>query len=240
MRKELKLALALICATAIPAAAQQQELQRTISVTGTVENKTAPDQIIWSISLNDTDVGMRKAKEKSDDRVKAVIALRDKLGVKEGDLETGPVYIRRIYNEDERGRRTDFKHFSVSRSVTIRQRDLKRFDEFLDSLVASTEMEVSFRYDSSKLHEVRAETRLEALKIAKKKAEDMCETLGAKLGKVMVINEHPQDGSSSRFTQVQNNAVFFPSDPGADVATERFVPGAIDVKVTVYVSFGIE
>lgn len=233
----------ILCSLALslsPAAtAQDQAPVRSISVTGTMLTKTAPDQILWSIQLTDRDPEMQKAKAANDQRVEAVLALRDKLGVAPGDLETGTVNIRREYHEDNRGRRGDFKNFLVSRSVTIRQRDLKRFDEFLDNLVASTEMEVSFSFDSSTIHEVRAETRLKALKIAKDKASAMAETVGAKLGQVLTISEHAP-GSSGRGGHMAQNYVSYTPSPGVDISSDRFVPGAISVQVTVYATFELE
>jgi len=219
--------------------AEDEPPVRSISVTGTVETKIAPDQILWSVSLTDTDKDMRAAKAASDKRVKAVVALRDKLGVNEGDFETGTVSIRREYEYDDRGRRGAFKHFVVSRSVTIRQRDLKRFDEFLDALVASTEMEVGFSYESSRMHEVRAETRLKALAQAKDKAKKMADVAGAKLGRVLTIDEHARSGG---WQNPMSNAHFsFPqSTPAVDASTDRFVPGAITVQVTVYATFQLE
>ena len=230
----------LTLACAIPlASAQNTAPVRSISVTGTMQTKIAPDQILWHISLIDTDPDMRMAKTASDERIKAVLGLREKLAVLEGDLETGTVNIRREYHEDDRGRRGEFKHFAVRRSVKIRQRDLKRFDEFLDSLVASTEMEVSFSFDASRRHEVRAETRIEALKIAQKKAADMAKTVGAKLGKALTISEHAP-GNSFGGNLIAQNSVSYRVSPGVDVSSDRFVPGSIDVQVTVYTTFELE
>jgi uncharacterized protein YggE len=218
--------------------AEGMDSPRTISVSGTVDTKTAPDQIVWSINLTDTDTDMRAAKARSDEKVRSVVSLRKKLRVGEGDLETGRVSIRREYERDQHGRRAAFKHFVVSHSVTIRQRDLKRFDEFLDALVSCAEMEVSFGFESSRIHEVRAETRLKALKVAQEKAAAMAEVVGAKLGRVLVINEHPQDGS--RHVGIGNNASVSSGPPGVDAASDKFVPGAINVRVTVYATFELE
>ena len=76
----------------------------------------------------------------------SVLALRKALDISEDDLETGPVSIRREYERNRQGDRVSFKNFVVNRSVHVRQRDLTRFDEFLDSLVARTDMEVRFSY----------------------------------------------------------------------------------------------
>lgn len=213
---------------------------RTISVTGTVQTQVAPDMVVWQISLSDTDPVLSKAKAASDANVKAIIALREKLGIADGDLQTGAMSIRKEYNEDERGRRLDFKHFRVYRSITIRQRDLKRFDEFIDAFVASADLEVSFSYQYSKIHETRAETRLEALKIARDKAADLAEAVGAKLGKVLTIDEHGSDGGSRWNNLHMQNAYTPVNNPGVDQASGTFVPGAIDVKMTMYATFELE
>jgi uncharacterized protein YggE len=210
---------------------------RSVSVSGTVETKVAPDQIRWQISLTATDQNLSKAKARSDEQARAVVALRPKLGIEEGDLNTGAVSIGREYDRDERGSRGNFKHFIVTRTVTIRQRDLKRFDEFLSALVESTEMEVYFNFESSRLQEIRGESRLKALQVAKQKAKAMAESLGEKLGRVLTIAEHaPIEGGRSAVS----NAVIVQSSPPADLATETFVPGAIIVPLTVYVTFELK
>ncbi len=108
-------------------------------------------------------------------------------------METGHVSIRREYERGQYGYRGAFRHFVVSRSVTVRQRDLERFDEYLDALVSCAEMEVDFSFESSRIHAVRAETRLKAVMAARDKAAAMAGIVGAKLG-------HPCRRRSSRST----------------------------------------
>ena len=210
---------------------------RSISVSGTAVMKAAPDQIVWHIELTDFDKDMRKAKQRNDAKIEAVLALREPLDIGPHDLDTGRLAISREYERDQRGQRGAFKHYRVSRSVTIRQTDLKRFDEYLDKLVASSEMEVSFSYESSQIHDVRAETRLKAMAEAKKKAAEMARVVGAELGKVLVINEH---SPNQRYFSPMSNAAFSHSPPPVDAASDRFVPGAISVQVSVYVTFELK
>ncbi len=219
-------------------------LIRTISVSGTVEWKIVPDCILWTISLADADKNLHKAKEESDRRIKSVVALREKLSLDDGDLETGPVRIRREYERDEHGRSGEFKYYLISRNVIIRQRDLNRFDEFFEKLVGSTDMEVSFDFESSQLHEVRADMRLKALQVAKDKAAAMANVVGAKLGQVLSIDEYPPDRSSgyiprSRESNPFNVSVVYGA-PSVDLATDMFVPGVISQRVTVYVTFELK
>jgi uncharacterized protein len=219
------------------ASGAEDKSARSISVSGTVETKVAPDQILWRISLTATDTNLSKAKARGDEQVKSVVALRQKLGIAEGDLETGQVNVNREYERDQRGSRGNFKYFVVNRAITIRERDLKRFDECLDTLVSSTDMEVYFNFESSRVREVRAETRLKALQAAKQKAAAMAEAAGAKLGRVLAINEH---SASESGRSMASNAAYVQSTPPADLTTETFVPGAISVPVTVYVTFELK
>jgi uncharacterized protein YggE len=210
---------------------------RSISVSGTAVMKAAPDRVVWHIQLTDFDKDMRKAKRRNDEKIEAVLALRKPLDIGPHDLDTGRLSIGREYERGQHGQRGAFKHYRVSRSVTIRQTDLKRFDEYLDKLVASSEMEVSFGFESSQIHKLRAETRLRAMTEAQKKAADMAQVVGAELGKVLVINEH---SPSERYVSPMSNSAFTHSTPPVDAASDRFVPGAISVQVSVYVTFELK
>ncbi|MDP6357972.1 MAG: SIMPL domain-containing protein, partial [Planctomycetota bacterium] len=97
------------------AAGEPQGTVRSISVTGTVETKTAPDLIVWRVSLTDTGKDLRAAKATNDEKVRSVIALREKLGIEEGDLETGHLSIRREYERGQHGYRKQFRHFVITR-----------------------------------------------------------------------------------------------------------------------------
>ena len=217
--------------------AEQTPPSRSISVSGTAMMKVAPDQVIWHITLSDFHKDMHRAKQRNDEKVKAVLALRKSLGIGPHDLDTGQLRITREYERGQRGQRGAFKHYRVGRSITIRQNDLKRFDEYLDKLTASSEMEVSFSFESSQIHKLRAETRLKAMVAAKKKAEAMANVVGAKLGQVLVINEH---SPSRSYYSPMSNVAFTHSDPPVDAASDRFVPGAINVTMSVHVTFELE
>jgi uncharacterized protein YggE len=215
----------------------ESEEARTISVSGTAVMKAAPDQVLWRIDLSDFDKDMRAAKQRNDAKVQAVLALRDDLDIGEQQLETGHLSISREYERGKYGERNAFKHYAVRRSVTIRQTDLKRFDEFLDKLVASSEMEVNFSFETTKMHELRAETRLKALAVAKEKAAAMAEVVGAELGRIRTIREHSPNRS---FSSPTSNTAILHSSPPVDVASDRFVPGAISVQVSVYATFELD
>ena len=218
-------------------AAQESYPIRTISVTGTAVVKTTPDVIIWRIQLVNDGADLHKAKRSNDTKTERLFDLRGELDIADGDLETGHVNVRRVYKRDQKGNRTEeFDYFRVRRSIMIRQRDLKRFDEFLERFVATSEMEVNFDFRSTRESELRNETRIMALQVAKEKAQKMAEVVDAKCGKVITIDEHPPSG---RVRNLGYNAMHIDSrrEPITDVASGTSAPGDIEVKVTVYVTF---
>lgn len=212
---------------------------RTISVSGKIDSKIAPDHVVWRISLRDASPDLGEAKAMSDEKTKSVIELRKMLGLAEGDIETGQLHIIREYYQDQMGRRGEFKEYAVTRSVTIKQRDLSQTDRFFSALVSSADMEVSFSYESSKVFDVRAETRLKALEAAKAKADAMAWAVGATLGDVITINEHSQDRGWQSPASNFDNGIGFVEEVSADAASDTFVPGAITVSSTVYVTFAL-
>ena len=219
-------------------AAAEDELPR-ISVTGTAVTRTVPDEALWNITINEFDQTPLPPKNRSDEKLKTILGLAKELGVAPEDIQSGSLSIRREYERDENGREQTFKHYAVNRHVTLRQRDLARFDEFASKLLTAGEMEVSFNLQSSKIHELRAETRLEAMRLAKQKADAMCREVGATTGRALRIEEYKDRDRG--FDAFSNNAVLF--DRGgvqaADLTQGTFAPGAIEVRVTVYVDFEI-
>lgn len=220
------------------AAGDEQPQQRTVAVTGTAVTRTVPDVISWHVSTSDTDKDLMTAKAKSDAKMRTILGLKDELGVEPGDMQTGHLSVRKEYMRDRTGNRGEFRHFAVSRQVTLKQRNAKRFDEFLTKLLSAAEMEVSFTFAASRVHDLRAETRLKALRVAREKAESMANALGAKAGRVLTIEEHQPRGYVS---PVSNMASFDAGGPlPEDVAGGTFAPGAIEVRISVHVVFELE
>jgi uncharacterized protein len=216
------------------AAAEDSAPPRSISVSGTVETKVEVDQIVWRIRLTDSHSDMLKAKEANDRKIDQVMTLRKKLKLADGDFEAGKIRIRRENGIDERGRRNGTMTYLVTRSVLIRQRDLSQFDTYLDALVGSAEMEIDFSYESSRIHEIRFDTRLKALKAAKEKAAAMAEAVDAKLGKALTIEEREVDRP---WIDPYSNAAVNTLPVGGSAESLRFVPGSLEIKMTVHATF---
>ena len=221
--------------------AEEAKIPRTVSVTGTAVTKVAPDIIAWNLSVTDSHQTLLEAKHRNDEKLQRIFDLRDELDLEPDELETGHLSIQREYERDKHGNRGAFKHFVVRRAVKIRQTDFERFDEFFEKLVSSAEMEVGFSTRSSRIHEVRAETRLKAMEIAKKKAAALAEVAGAKLGNVMTIDEHRLARSSRRSNFIAQREIGYSGEqPTVDETAGTFAPGSIEVKITVSAVFEME
>ena len=157
------------------------------------------------------------------------------------DIQTGQLRIRRVFERDSHGHETVFKHFAIAREISIKQRDVSRFDRFLTRFVSNAEVELDFSFDSSRRLELREETRLAAVQAARAKAEAMTEALGARLGEVLTIDEVASSGGLWSGSYHTN---FDRPDPAsrapADLTGGTFAPGAIEVKISVEISFAIQ
>lgn len=231
-----------LCSLALStvAAADENRLSpRHVSVTGTAVARAQPDTVVWQVTIRRTNRDLAQAQAACDAGVKQVLALRGELKLKSEDVQTGYLSVQKIFDRDQSGNVTSFRHFEVVRSVTLRQHDTTRFDEVLAQLVGASDVEVTYHLESSEYHKLRAQTRLEAVRAAREKASAMTELLGAKLGRVLRIAE-PRENWSSPYSNVNNFAYSAPRQAEPDEAPGTFAPGAVEVRVSIEVDFEIE
>jgi uncharacterized protein len=211
---------------------------RHVSVTGTAIARAQPDTVVWQITVRRTNRDLAKAQADCEETVKKVLALRGQLKIKPQDAQTGYLSVHKVYDRDQAGNQTSFRHFEVVRSITLRQQDTTRFDEVLTQLMETADVEVSHHLESSDYHKLRAQTRLEAVKAARDKAAAMTELLNAKLGRVLRIAE-PKE-SYSPFSGMSNTAFAAPRQAEPDEAPGTFAPGSIEIRVSIDVDFEID
>lgn len=209
--------------------------QPEITVTGTAVTCVTPDEIVWSITTTDDDPDLEKAKKASDESAARVMAIRDKLKIAPDQLTSGRLQIEKVYDRDRNRVETTFKHFRVRRQFSIKQKDLDRFDEYLSEIVGGP-VEGSFRYETSRRYEIRNETRIKAVKLAKQKAAAMAEALGVAIGEPLKIMEITGGWGAAAnnfaYNEVQMDA--------ADQTDGQMVPDAIEIKISVQVVFALK
>lgn len=213
---------------------------RLITVTGTSVTPIDADIMVWTITSTDRNRELGAAKANNDRKIEGVLEHVKQLDVKPEDVQSGSLSVNKRYQED-RNRASynplEIWYYEVVRSVSVRVDGLERFDEFLESLIALEDVEAQFQLDSSKILEARFDNRLEAVRMAKKKAEAMLNELGAELGPVRTVREQAQNDYMPMQTQAFNNVVAY--DGGGGDAAGTLSPGTIEVKTTVEVVFEI-
>ncbi|MEE2639760.1 MAG: SIMPL domain-containing protein, partial [Planctomycetota bacterium] len=168
-----------------------EEVQRKIKVAGTAVSKVVPDTIIWTLNVVSQDRELPRACGKNEEIVAGLIELqKNELGADAAsEIQTGYLSIRKVFEKDGNGNDTEFKHFEVTRTVTLCQRSVKKFEQIYRALSQRPDIQATYRLESSDYAKIRWTTRLEAAKIAKTKAGEMTEVLDSKLGRVLEISE---------------------------------------------------
>jgi uncharacterized protein YggE len=127
----------------------------------------------------------------------------------------------------------------VSKTVTVRLKDISRFEEFFSEALKTGITEVnSVRFETSKLRENKDKARDLAMKAAREKAVAMSASIGQTLGKALKITEGNianQSYSANYSNTVTSNITTVGGNFSESVAT--FAPGAIKVEAQVTVSF---
>jgi uncharacterized protein len=232
------LAVSLLCGGFV-AAGEGKLSPRHVSVTGTTIARAQPDIVVWNVTIRRTNRELAKAQAACDEGVEKVLELRGKLKIRPQDAQTGYLSVQKIFDRDQAGNQTSFRHFEVVRTVSLRQQDTKGFDEVLAKLVGADDVEVSYHLESSDYHKLRAQTRLEAVKAAREKAAAMTELLGGKLGRVLRIAE-PRESWGSMYSGMSNSAFAGPRQAEPDEAPGTFAPGSLEIRVSIEVDFEIE
>lgn len=177
-------------------AGAQTETGRVITVDGQAEIRVIPDQVVLSVGVETFDSDLATAKADNDERVTALLAATESMGIARKDVRTDFLSIQPQYKG--RGVRGNFLPYLVRKNVVITLNDISKFEVLLSSLLEAGVNYVhgaDFRTTESLEHLEQA--RELAIKAAKTKAEAIAEQLGQKLGKPKSINVSDSQWRSS-------------------------------------------
>ena len=198
-----------LAAFAAPTLAQTNIEPPLISVTGQAEVRVPPDEVLFTLAVENVDKDMLVANKKTDDSVKQILAIARKHSVKPDDVQTSQINVQPKYNTDdlEYEARRNVKRvligYQVSKTVAIRLREISRFDEMLaDILKAGITRLSNLEFRDSQLRKHRDEARRMAIRAAQEKARLLVGEIGQSIGPAYSITETSNDfGRSNNFTQ---------------------------------------
>jgi uncharacterized protein len=215
-----------------------------ITVTGQAEVRVPPDEVLFTLEVENVDKDMLVANNKTDDSVKQVLVIARKNGVKADDLQTSQISVEPKYNTDdipyeERSRtKRVFVGYEVSKTIAIRLREISHFDALLaDVLKAGITRLTNLQFRDSQLRKHRDEARRMAIRAAKEKATLLAGEIGQSIGPAYSISE----GTGSDFGRsnyVQNATTTISGD--LSDSESAIAPGSISVTAQVTVRFRLQ
>jgi uncharacterized protein YggE len=180
------LAMSTLTIFTVDATAQQADLRKKISVSGTAETEVTPDIIYIDISLKEY-LKDGNSKKKVD-----ITTLETQLynAVQKAGLAKENLMINNLSSWNYPTEKKKDPAFLASKQYRLKVSDLNKFNQIIESIdakgIASTNVS---SYDYSKIESLKRDLKIKALLAAKEKATYMVEALGDKLGSVLEIQD---------------------------------------------------
>ncbi|MGZ5436591.1 MAG: SIMPL domain-containing protein [Pyrinomonadaceae bacterium] len=232
--------VAILLVVSFEVSAQNNIEPPLITVTGQAEVRVPPDEVLFTLAVENVDKDMLVANSKTDDSVKQILAIARRHNVKPEDVQTSQISVQPKYNTDdmEYEARRNIKRvligYQVSKTVAVRLRDISRFDEMLaDILKAGITRLSNLEFRDSQLRKHRDEARRMAIRAAKEKATLLAGEIGQSIGPAYSITE-TSGNDYGRSNAMQNVAGTAGDSAASDSA---IAPGSISVTAQVTVRF---
>jgi uncharacterized protein len=169
----------------------QNTAGRRITTSGSAEVRVVPSKVVLTFGVETFNPDLAIAKRENDTKAGAVIALAKELGVDPKDVQTDYIFVEPIYEGYDDKRKTKFLHYLVRKTVAVLLRDVSKFENLLSGALERGATHVlRVRFEVDKLKEHRDKARADAVSAARDKAQLLVRGLGAKLGRVMYIQEY--------------------------------------------------
>jgi uncharacterized protein YggE len=211
--------IAIIALFSASAMAQQVDLRKKITVSGSAETEVTPDIIYLSISLKEyfKDSNSKKKVEITTLENQLYNAVL-KAGIAKEDLMVNNVSSYNYITQKKKN-----PDFLASKQYRLKVSDLNKWNEIIAAIdakgIASTNIE---SYDYSKITSLKKELKVKALLAAKEKAAYMVEALGDKLGNVIDIQEINNEAYPQTMYRANTMMMKAESDVAADAVDLDF------------------
>lgn len=215
----------------------QKPERRTLTVTGTADVTVAPDICYISFAV---ETNNRKAGDAYKDNVELMNRINAAIkaqGVESKDMQTTNFSIAPNYQYTEKGKRI-FLGYRVYNTLYIGVRNLSKVPDVLDAAIDAGALDVggiTFTVEDSKKY--TEEVRREALRNARKKAEESAQILGFKLGTPISVSEsQPYDYYEG---YIHGSADLLEMPAAKEAPAPTIEAGQLKLSRTVYVIYEI-
>ena len=194
----LTIMAAAVAITAAPQSTAQetQPEEGRLHVSGSGEVKAKPDMARINVGVVTDAESAETAVSDNNQAMQELMQQLKKHEIADKDVQTSSFNVSPIYDRERpRGERTDVAGYRVSNQVQIVVRDLPAMGSILDGVVNAGANRIhGIGFMVSEQESLMDKARRQAVHDAHRKAELMAETAGAKLGRVLEINEDSTGG----------------------------------------------
>jgi uncharacterized protein len=237
------------CAVA-PAPPPEPHIDRTLSTSAEAEVKVTPDQALLTFTVSALAANASKALAAVDEPTARVLVAAKARGVKPEHLQSAQVALQPQFTYDKKGKAHDAGVLGT-RTISVMLTDLEKLDLVVQDVIgtsseakgAATVTLANMRFDDSRMTEHKALARVHAAEAARKKAQSLAETLGAKLGPPRLVTEgsEPLLRGYEQWQNVSYNFANVAKDlSNGGVVTSTFAPGQVVVSAGVQVVFDLQ
>jgi uncharacterized protein YggE len=187
------LMLTLTAILAVTLQAQTIDTRRTVSSQGVAEARMKPDRASITLGVETEGKNASAVKRDNDDAMRQIFAALAEAGVKPTDIQTSNLTLQPVHNWRPEGKR-EFLKYQMRNTIHVTVRDIAKLDDILDKAVGvGGNMVESIDFEVSTANAIRDSLRAAAAVNAKTKAQQMAEAVGARVGKLLTINEASED-----------------------------------------------
>ena len=209
--------------------------RQTLNVNGNGEVYITPDLANISFSVDTTaKTAALAVKENAEDTNKVLAALKSQIG-KEDKLSTSNYNLSPIYEYNNQTKKSEFKGYKVTNTVTVKTYNLDNLGTLIDSAAQAGSNNIQgLSFDTTKRNDYRREAMVKAVKDARSTADTVADAAGVKITTIYQISPSYSYPSPVYRDFSRSKASF------AEAAATPIEAGEISVKATVNMVFGIE
>lgn len=201
------------------------------TVSGTGEVNAAPTTASFTVGVTADAATSETAKESVTEDTNKIIAAMKGIGVPEKGIKT---INYNVYPKREFSGRNDISGYTASQDLQVKVEDVELANKALDAATANGANQVSgvqFTFDDADKEKLEDQARKQAIVNAKKKAKNIADAAGVRLGRIVAVNESGGGQPPIFYDAMQAKGGSIGSEP------TQLQPGENTVTITVSLSY---
>jgi uncharacterized protein YggE len=216
--------------------AEEEPKRRTLTVTGTAEVTVAPDICYMSFVVESTNRKAGEAYRENIEIMNQINAAVKTQGVEAKDMRTANFSFTPLYRYTDKNKRI-FDGYRVYNTLNVSVHDLSKVSNVLDAAVEAGAADIKYiNFTVEHPKKYTEEARREALRAARKKAEESAEILGFRLGTPISVSES-EPGAYQPYAQT--NVMMAREAYANGTAAPGLEAGEVNLSRTIYVTYEI-